>query len=329
MINIIPTVDHEIFGNGRGHIENNMINPLKKMANIFDKNGVSLTIFPDITEIMSFKKYSSNLQKYYSKDIYQEVKEQLLDLYSKGHDIQLHVHPQWSDATYKNNNWILPKRNRKIDDFNADANFNSFSFLKENKTFLENMIRDIDKNYEIIAARLTNQGWTQPSKKVSRELIQLGIKYHSLSNNTNKLGLPYWPILNDSGEILYEIPIFTVNRSIINYFSFFRLFLYSHNLIFNSNFIFGYQKSDSKKSKTKRNYLLFRQKLDFCHLSHEEMETQIKIALEMSKKINKTYNIVMISHSKDFFNGKSLDKFLKIMKSKYKDVVSFGKFSNI
>ena len=37
----------------------------------------------------------------------------------------------------------------------------------------------------------------------------------------------------------------------------------------------------------------------------------------------------MISHSKDFFNGKSLDKFLKIMKSKYKDVVSFGKFSNI
>jgi len=327
MINIIPTVDHEIFGNGKGNIVHNMINPLQRMVDIFDKYQIPLTIFPDVTEISSFKKFQSKLDLDYNQEIFNAVEKQIISLYSKGHDVQLHVHPQWVDATYKNGNWILTKQNRNINDLNSLSN-QSFSFLSENKVFLENMIRKVDKDYQIIASRLTNQGWTEPNEQISHELLNLGIKFHSLSNQIDDSGLPYWPICKQSNNCLYEVPIFSVDKPLLSSFSFLRLFIYAHNLIFNSNFAFGYG-NNKKKKLTPIQEHKYRQKLDFSHLNYSEMVYHINSAINRSKKFNGIYTVVMISHSKDFFNEKNLDKFLNIMKSEYKGIVSFGKFSNI
>ena len=118
MINIIPTVDHEIFGNGKGSIVDNMINPLQRMVDVFDKYQIPLTIFPDVTEISSFKKFQSKLDLDYNQEIFNAVEKQIISLYSKGHDVQLHVHPQWVDATYKSGSWRLTKQNRNEYFFN-------------------------------------------------------------------------------------------------------------------------------------------------------------------------------------------------------------------
>lgn len=67
-IQIILTVDYEIFGNGQGDVKKLVIEPVDRLMQLGDRFGVSFTIFFDVEEYCAFLKYRDELVKHTSYD---------------------------------------------------------------------------------------------------------------------------------------------------------------------------------------------------------------------------------------------------------------------
>jgi hypothetical protein len=111
----ILTIDYELFlGSRTGSVNKCMVEPTYELAEILDTNNSKMTVFWDILHFYRLTEL---------ENVYQDIKndrklidEQISFLISKGHDIQLHLHPHWIDAVYKDAEWKF-----KYDRFNIHA----------------------------------------------------------------------------------------------------------------------------------------------------------------------------------------------------------------
>jgi len=81
-------------------IKKQMIEPAKKLVKFADKYGFKITFFLEIIQWNRF-----HYVKEYRKDI-KKLNNFLKDLYSDGHDIQIHAHSEWVTAKRNKNKWI-------------------------------------------------------------------------------------------------------------------------------------------------------------------------------------------------------------------------------
>ena len=54
MLNVIFTIDYEIHGNGEGSPHELMVEPTRRLLDLFEKYGAKLTIMADVAEILKF-----------------------------------------------------------------------------------------------------------------------------------------------------------------------------------------------------------------------------------------------------------------------------------
>ena len=106
-IKIVISGDYEIFGNGTGDVMNCMIKPTYGLLKICEKHGAKYTIFMEMGEYWAFKKYAKELEKDLGYVPHEAIERQLKDAIKRGHDVQLHLHPQWLGAEYQNGEWNL------------------------------------------------------------------------------------------------------------------------------------------------------------------------------------------------------------------------------
>ena len=92
------------------------------------------------------------------------------ETYSQGHDVELHVHPQWSDSVYADGRWEL-RAPWSILDYSAAA---ARSILKEAKEYLEGLLRPLDGGYRCVSFR--SGSWCiAPSDHLLSTLSELGV----------------------------------------------------------------------------------------------------------------------------------------------------------
>lgn len=107
MISLIITIDYEIFGDGSGDVKKHIISPANQLLDICDKYGAKLTLMFEVAEYWAFKELEErgalNLDYYPS----QLMAEQAANAIERGHDVQLHLHPQWLGAKYENGSWVV------------------------------------------------------------------------------------------------------------------------------------------------------------------------------------------------------------------------------
>jgi len=105
MIYILLTDDWELRGNGEGCVEELQVKPMRKLLDVYERNGVSGTFYIEVMHQIAMK----NIAKKYPELLEQSAmwEQSVIDAYRRGHDIQLHIHPQWKDAAYSNGRWIL------------------------------------------------------------------------------------------------------------------------------------------------------------------------------------------------------------------------------
>lgn len=332
MIHILLTLDYEIFGKGTGNVKKHIIKPTEKILQICDKYDIPLTIMFEVNEYMRFEEYNDFLLNDLGYSPANLIKEQILKAFKKGHDVQLHIHPQWVDAEYKEAKWIMKNPKRAITDF---SNGKIKEVLREGKSKLENLLKPINPDYECVAMRLTNMGWTEAPEEVIDPMKDIGIKIHSLSDSDNPQNnvKGYWAL--DSNNEVFEFPIHSIKvpkykmftpRRIIN-----ALYRYKYTHRNSSE-----KKKQSNADESKHRYLLslFRDsyslKWDFCKQSTQEMINFLDIALERYDYKNNKIPLVMIGHSKNFFNSREFIKFLRKVKSgdKFRNIVKFTKLGD-
>src|SRR5574344_1586280 len=109
------TFDYELYlGSNTGTVDKCLITPTNKIVAVLNKKSVRATFFVDVLYLMKLKEYSksyNNLAVDYNKII-----TQLKELSTKGHSIQLHLHPQWYYSTYNGKEWILDFSHYKLSD---------------------------------------------------------------------------------------------------------------------------------------------------------------------------------------------------------------------
>lgn len=335
MIFIILTLDYEIFGNGAGDVLRHVVKPTDRILSILEQYNVPLTIMFEVGEYLKFQEYDAQIRKDKGYSYAEAMYKQVIKAYQKGHDVQLHIHPQWFQASYKNGKWIMDNPDVCISEFSANE---IDKIISTSKKCLENILKPIDSVYSCKVLRLTNLNWSEAPRCVFASMAKNNLYVHSLAVSTNPKNTKkgYWYL--DKNYPIIEIPIHALKMPIYKYVNRYRIItalyrsLISKFLWRNSKTRKKYknikktQKRQSIKNIFKKIFDFYPAKWDFCKQSSEEMIYFLLKAMEIYDWQNYDIPLVMIGHSKDFFNDRNLALFLE--KVKELNNVKFTTFNN-
>jgi hypothetical protein len=208
-IHLALTHDWELRGDGSGDIEQIQFAPLRKLLEIYEKFGARTTFLPDLMQQISFRRCISEHPEL--KSLAELWDEHVREAFRQGHDIQLHLHPQWLNAKYEHSRWQL-NGDWSILNYDRDT---AYAMLAEGKEYLENLLRPIDQSYRCVAFRAGALA-AAPSKHLFRSLADLGI-YVDVSiagglfvsnqnlqldyRNCEEVFLPFYPVMEDARRV--------------------------------------------------------------------------------------------------------------------------------
>lgn len=221
MLWICISFDYELFlGKNNKSYEEILFKPSEKLSGVLCDNGVSGTFFADVCSVWAHQK--SGMIGYS-----EQFSSQLKSFISNGNDVQLHIHSNWLKTDISTG--IVSKDCYRIHDLGFDNDATSApNVIINGKKYLEDVCKEIDKNYSCIAYR-AGGFCTQPSEKLLEALYNAGIKIdssvvpHLVSKNTvnsfdysNTPKKDNWWIDNDicgesspNNQLLFEIPLIT------------------------------------------------------------------------------------------------------------------------
>jgi hypothetical protein len=225
MLKVLFTLDYEIHGNGEGCSHQLMLEPTARMLRLFDEFGAKLTIMADIAEILKFKDFAERLGR--DEYHYNSIVNQLQAAVRTGHDVQLHIHSSYFNASHDGQRWVQDW---------SEYNFAGLrperldEMVRVGKEFLESTLQPVCPSYRCSVFRAAN--WSvSPSKNVVEALLANGI---SIDTSVFKYGrrngmvsfdyssahsdmLPWrarrdaiWA--EDPRSRLWEVPIYSENR---------------------------------------------------------------------------------------------------------------------
>jgi hypothetical protein len=98
--NAIITFDYEVFlGRNTGTVENSVLRPTRAILEVLRSNNAKAIFFVDTTWLMFLKE---NFPVDYIK-----VADQLKEIVASGSSVELHLHPQWLNATVEDGNIVF------------------------------------------------------------------------------------------------------------------------------------------------------------------------------------------------------------------------------
>ena len=329
-IKLLLTCDYEVFGNGSGDIGKCMIEPTDRLLKLFGEYGARLTLFAEVCEMWAFGQslpQQDNPEK--------KAQNQLIQAVTTGHDVQLHIHPQWFNYKHLDDGaWEL---DQAIWRTGLIAKEKGMPFLleglKKGKEYLENLLQPIDTSYRCSSFRAGALS-IQPELEVLQALTKLGFKNDSsvaagLSNHhhptffdftsTDKI-TPYKMSSSvteeDKAGHLVEYPILTTSMGMVEKIRF--KLGRDKTLTERPCGCEGSSESLSNKNRPVKKSILSKlfsrqiRPLDFTGIvSSQEMMYMLKQAYQKVKNMpQETIPIVGIGHSKNLGNEKEIERFL-------------------
>lgn len=315
-IALLLTNDYEVFGNGRGEVESLLVKPTQDLAATLGRWGCPQTLFVDVVEYWRFRQAEDGGRfglGYRSATL---IEEQLQHAILEGHDVQLHVHPQWLTAEpitateWRVNiaHWRTSAAPHGLGHW-ADR-LSLRGMLSEGKRTLESILRPAKSDYSCIAFRAGGY-CIQPERKVLQAIRESGLRIESsvcpgrylarapayFDFRQAPVTLPYWMIRDrvdmqdDTGDLL-ELPVATGRQTRITT---------------------GGMGRKTRLSALRRLILPRVVNLDYCKLSGAELIRMteryiVRMATATEKRI--PLPIVLIGHSKEWSESGALNQYL-------------------
>lgn len=208
-IHLALTHDWELRGDGSGNIEQIQFAPLRKLLGIYAKAGARTTILPDVMQQLAFRRCEDKHPDL--KPLADSWDEHARDAFRQGHDVQLHLHPQWRNAEYQSGRWQL-NGDWSILNYDRDT---AYEMLAEGKKYLEHLLRPIDADYQCLAFRAGALA-AAPSAHLFKSLADLGMQLDvSIAagvfindpnlqvdyRNCEETFLPFYPEMEDARRV--------------------------------------------------------------------------------------------------------------------------------
>ena len=201
--------DWELRGNGAGDPRRIQFRPMRELVGIFNRYGVRGSFNAEVMQQLTFRKFEDRHPEL--KELADEWDAIVRETYSQGHDIQLHIHPQWRDADYEEGRWRL-KADWNILNHEPEK---AMEMMRAGRDYLENLLRPIDPSYACVSFR--SGAWCiAPSKHILNQLVELGlaldisivggVRYETRNvsldyTQCEESFLPYYPNIEDARRL--------------------------------------------------------------------------------------------------------------------------------
>lgn len=335
MIHLALSLDYEIFGNGAGDVMRDVVYPTSRLLDICDRHGAKMTIMFEVGEYWAFGRCDEQLQRDLGYSPSGVMKKQIIEATERGHDVQLHLHPQWIGAEYGRGVWQLRNSYWRLadlpDGFGSEEQVTSITgALFRGKRTLEDVLKPVKADYKCVCFR-AGGFYAQPSRHIIRAMKRVGLRADSsvvkgfrktepfvVDYSQVETGKAVWwtadTDLTEEGTPGENIIELSISSRIEPYWKNFKMTKLQTALWRRKAEKIGGGKDAAGKhitslpsGRTVLKSLLKKHvsTFDFCKLSCQDMLKRIQGLDDLEQQ-----PVVMIGHSKDFANDRQFEEFL-------------------
>lgn len=329
MIECIFTIDYEIYGNGTGALKELVYEPTERLLQVFEKWDARLVNYVEVAEFEQIQNAGTDA----AIDL---VNRQVKEMHRRGHEIALHLHPQWYNARFERGQWQL--------DY---AEYNLCTLPQPRIAEIVDRAVDHlacmvdDSQFRPLSFRAGN--WLfQPTQNAAKELSRRGLRIDSsvfkggLQRNHHldyRLALRngyYWPFSSNVNEPdpmgqWLELPI---HAEMVRPWK-----MATSKRMGMGASLGGPRASVQQKANRALDFMRFSYplKFDFCRMTLAELTTMMdRVILRDRHDPDSFKPIVAIGHSKDLDDFQTVDAFLSYLREKKIPVVTFENiFANV
>jgi hypothetical protein len=202
--------DWEVRGNGSGHPRVLQFDPMWRLMEIYESNGVRGSFNVELMQQLTYRKYQEKHPEL--RAVADEWDAIVQEAYTREHDIQPHLHPQWSNPEYCGElRWKLSGNWSMLEYSESQIRFMIGSAIE----YLQNLLRCIDPDYKCVAYRAG--AWcAAPSDSLFSILAEFGLELDQsilagfrIETRHIKLDytdceedfLPFYPLMTDARRI--------------------------------------------------------------------------------------------------------------------------------
>lgn len=166
---VIFSLDYEIHGNGSGDPDELMVKPTWRLLRQLEDHGAKLAIFAEAAEISRFAAYAR--EGGHDRFHFNPIAEQLRYAVTHGHEVHLHIHPSYLNATVADSSFVQDWSEYDIARLPA-ARAKEVVFL--GRKFLEDLLQTVAPDFRVRAFRAAN--WSMmPSENIVAALVENGL----------------------------------------------------------------------------------------------------------------------------------------------------------
>ena len=201
--------DWELSGDGSGDPHDLQFAPMRRLVESYNAQGIRGSFNAEVLQQITFRQFQNEHPEL--KALADEWDDSIRVTFRQGHDVQLHIHPQWSSARYEDGKWKL-NGDWSILNYSAEQ---ARALIARGKEYLENLLRPVDPNYAAVSFR--SGSWCiAPSPFMLRLLAELGIVFDmsivgGVRYQTRRIELdyskceedflPYYPVMTDARRV--------------------------------------------------------------------------------------------------------------------------------
>ena len=228
--------DWELSGDGSGDPRELQFAPMRELVEIYNRHGIRGSFNAEVMQQITFRQFQHEHEEL--RAFADEWEAAVKEAHRQGHDIQLHIHPQWSNADYQHGKWEL-KGDWSILNYSAEA---ARQMIARGKDYLENLLRPADPDYACVSFR--SGSWcVAPSQYLLGLLADFGIVFDmsivgGVRYQTRRINLdysnceegflPFYPVMTDARRVSHQVePIVCVPT---NHFYGSRRLTFQHHL---------------------------------------------------------------------------------------------------
>lgn len=355
MYDVIFTSDYEIHGSGMGSPRDLLVEPTTRMLDQLDRYGAKVTIMADAGELLKFEEWYRVCG--YDQFHWRDIAEQLRRAVRTGHDVQLHIHSSYFNATWEEEEGYWAQDWSEYD--LARLPYARLRhMISAGKRLLEETCRVAKPDYECFAFRAAN--WSMhPSPNIVRALLDEGFR---IDSSVWKYGvyddlvrfdysdahddLVPWPVdardvcRRDPDGSLFELPIYTEQQRLWTFVTanrLHRMIAQQLNPLPSPDVMSGSTTTAAKRSLAEKLLtkasMLFRKhpwKMDFNQCTGKQLIEGLKRVEERYGHPETRLPFVLIGHSKSFtrHNERVLRPFLEYV-ADHPDRYAFGTFGGL
>lgn len=147
-LSVLFTLDYEVFGDGSGDPLREQVIPTRYLMDILELYDARLTLFFEYGQYLAYQKFGLSDPWYLRRN--EAITAQLRDAVSRGHDVQLHLHPTWRNAQLISGEIRLDTTSFDVSELPPTE---LTDLLSDGKRFLEGLLRAVDDDYRCVAFR--------------------------------------------------------------------------------------------------------------------------------------------------------------------------------